>query len=123
MIGASFLHTLILFFSNLASGSPVTTLSMAQDTVATVAISYQGAVLNFPTKPQKVIIGNQGAFTVDYIGNDVVIVPATSVSVTNVFVYLEGRRFNINAVAKKEGFTLIQIRDKISQKMEAVYEK
>ena len=101
----------------------VTTLSLSDNMVATVPISYRGTIITFPTKPIKVIIGNQGAFVIDYIKNDVVISPLTSQSRANVFVYLEGRRFTIDAVAKPSGYAIVQIRDKVIEKSEVQYER
>ena len=117
IIGTFFL----IYFPLLAT--PVKLLSLTEDTVATVPISFRGAILSFPSKPEKVIVGNQGSFAVEYVKNDVIISPLTSRARSNVFVYLNGRRFNIDTYAKPNGYTLVLVRDKTGQNIEVEYEK
>ncbi len=49
-------------------------------------------ILNFPVKPDSVVLGSQKLFSVDYIKSDLAINSLTSNSKTNLFVYLFGRR-------------------------------
>ena len=49
-------------------------------------------ILNFPIKPDSVVLGSQKLFSVDYIKNDLAINSLTPNSKTNLFVYLFGRR-------------------------------
>jgi len=109
------LSVLILLCSPKAAfAKSVKSLSLSDDMVATVPVSYRGTIISFPTKPIKVIIGNQGAFVVEYVNNDVVISPLTSHSRSNVFVYLEGRRFTLDAVARASGYAIVRIKDKVT---------
>ena len=99
------------------------TLVLSDEIVAIVPISLRGAILNFPSKPKKVVVGNKSAFVIDYIGNDVILSPLFSGARSNIFIYLEGRRFNIDATAKQLGHTIIQVRDKFSSNPEVYFEK
>lgn len=113
---------IIVFLSPLESQARrVKTIRLKDDKVLFISVSHRGAVLNFPTKPTKVVIGNKGAFSVEYIKNDLVVSPLRSNSRAHVFVYLEGRRFNLDLIASTNGYTLIQIRDSIGSHVEVPY--
>ncbi|MCJ8278313.1 MAG: hypothetical protein MJK18_15855 [Bdellovibrionales bacterium] len=101
----------------------VTTIRLKNDRVRIIGISHRGAVLNFPTRPTKVVLGNQGAFAIEYINNDLVVSPLRSNSRAHVFVYLEGRRFNLDLYTSIKGHTLIQIRDSFDSQIEVPYVK
>ena len=114
--------TSIVIFESPAEPKSVATLALKTDEVRSVPVSFQGAIINLPAKPDKVVLGNQHSFSVDYVGNDVVIAPLSSRSRANVFIYVSGRRFSIDLYAKATGFTIIQIRDKETESVEVRYE-
>lgn len=51
-----------------------------------------GTILNFPIKPDNVLLGSNKQFGVEYIKNDIAITALSSNASTNMFVYLFGRR-------------------------------
>lgn len=116
-----FICSALLLFPTLTYAKRVRTLRLKSNVVSTIAISHRGAVLNFPTKPSKVVMGTGNQFAIEYIGNDLAISPLSSVSRAHVFVYLDGRRFNLDLVASSAGHTLVQIRDSIGSQVEVPY--
>jgi hypothetical protein len=53
----------------------------------------RSTILNFPIRPTKVILGNQGSFTVEFVENDLALNALRSQAQGNLFAYMEGRRF------------------------------
>ena len=49
-------------------------------------------VVNFPVKPDNVLLGSNNQFGVQYIKNDIALTAMSSTSNTNMYVYLFGRR-------------------------------
>jgi hypothetical protein len=95
-------------------GKEVTTLKMKDDTVARVAVSTRGTVLNFPLKPSQVILIRNGSFGVQYVENDLAISPLYVGARSNLYVYVMGRRFNFDLIATgSEGSAVILVRDAI----------
>lgn len=73
-------------------------------------------VLNFPTKPRKVIVGDQGLFAIEYVEADLAIAPVKAGAVTNLFVYLEGRRFSFELISSNGDFDeIVLVRDVLSK--------
>jgi hypothetical protein len=58
----------------------------------------RSTIVSFPTKPAKVILGNSALFAVEYVENDLAISSIARGQVSNLFVYLEGRRFAFDLV-------------------------
>jgi hypothetical protein len=77
------------------------------------------AILSFPTKPTKVILGNQGLFGVEYVEQDLAISPLKMGAHSNLFVYLEGRRFgfDLKASSSDAGDEIILVRDAEEKKL------
>lgn len=75
-------------------------------------------VLNFPVKPEQVIIGGKSQVSIEYIRNDLALTPLTSNSKTNIFVYMQGRRCGFNLRMSTQNFdSLVNIRDPEESKM------
>lgn len=113
----------ILIFPALCFAKREHSVQLKDNVVSTISISLRGAVLNFPTKPSKVIMGNTGSFSIEYVNTDLVISPLRSDARAHVFVYLEGRRFNLDLVASGDGYTLVEIRDATGRQVEVQYAK
>jgi hypothetical protein len=72
----------------------------------------QSVILNFPVKPTKVIIGNKGLFSVEFVENDLAISALTSNAKSNLFVFLAQRRFAFDlSTTTKPGDSIILVRD------------
>jgi hypothetical protein len=89
----------------------VRTIHLCEKSVATIYISPKGTVLDFPSEPEKVVLGTKASFSIEYIRNDLAISPATLNSKSNLFVYLQGRRFALDLSSKVGGTTLYYIKD------------
>lgn len=102
-----------LFCISSAHAHDVRTVKLNQMKVAKVFVSPgRSTILSFPTKPTKVILGNQGVFAVEYVENDLAIAALSSHSHSDLFAYLEGRRFAFDLVAvPSNGDTIVLVRD------------
>lgn len=69
-------------------------------------------IINFPVKPDNVVLGGKNQFAIEYIKNDLALTALASNSRTNLFVYLFGRRcgFQLMASASQHD-NLILVRD------------
>lgn len=89
----------------------VKTVHICEKSVAQIYISPKGTVLDFPSEPEKVVLGTKGSFAIEYIRSDLAVSPATLNSKSNLFVYLQGRRFVLDLAAGSGAPTLYFIRD------------
>ncbi len=115
MIRVACLLSLLLVRPSLASPSRMVYLS--NEDMASISLAPgRTTVLSFPTRPTKVILGNQGIIAIQYIENDLAISPLTSSARTNLFVYLEGRRFAFDLRAKDKACDeIVLVRDRASR--------
>lgn len=51
-----------------------------------------GTIVNFPVKPDNVLLGSSKQFSIQYIKNDIALTALNSQAHTNMFVYMFGRR-------------------------------
>jgi hypothetical protein len=84
-------------------------------------------ILNFPVKPDSVVLGSQKLFSVDYIKSDLAINSLTTNSKTNLFVYLFGRRCGFELrTTHGDHDNLVLVRDpeenKIKVQIKSTYE-
>jgi len=105
------------------SSKAVKTIKLKNNNVKKVFISHRGGVLNFPSKPSKVILGNSNSFAIEYVNSDLVISPLISNARAHIFVYLGDRRFNLDIIASSSGSTVIQVRDALEGNIEVPYAK
>lgn len=89
----------------------VKTIKLCEKSVAPISISPKGTVLDFPAEPEKVILGTKSSFSIEYIRSDLAISPTTMNSKSNLFVYLQGRRFALDLSTSSYGSTLYFIKD------------
>jgi hypothetical protein len=86
---------------------------LQNEDMGAIRLSVERAtVLSFPTKPEKVVLGNRDHFSIEFIENDVVITPLNATAHSNLFVYLFGRRFGFDLVASHgDGDEIVIVRD------------
>lgn len=78
----------------------------------------RSTILSFPSHPMKVILGNQGLFAIEYVENDIAIAAIKAPARSNLFVYLEGRRFGFDLkTAPDKGDELVLVRDSEDRKV------
>lgn len=99
----------------------VKTLRLKDNVVKQVYISHRGGVINFPSKPSKVVLGNSSSFAIEYIKNDLVVSPLLSNARAHIFVYVGSRRFNLDVISSKKGSTVLQVRDYFEASREVPY--
>ena len=72
----------------------------------------RATVLNFPVKPTKVILGNKGSFSIEYVEQDLAIAPLLPQAHGNLFVYLQGKRCGFDLMTDSSKYDdIILIRD------------
>lgn len=100
-----------------AKAGDVRTVKLNQTLVAKINIvPGRSTVLSFPTRPTKVILGNQGEFAIEYVENDLALAALTSHSHSDLFVYLDGRRFAFDLVTvPSQGDTIVLVRDALDE--------
>lgn len=80
-------------------------------------------VINFPIKPDNVVLGGKNQFGLEYIKNDIALTALTPQSKTNVFVYMLGRRCGFELIASGSRHdNLILVRDPEETKMKIPFE-
>lgn len=85
--------------SSSVSAMQARTILLDDKKVARILVATgRSTILNFPLRPTKVVLGNNGAFKVEYIENDLAISVRSSGLRSNMFVYLQGRRFAFDLV-------------------------
>lgn len=95
-----------------ASAKEARTVHLDDKKVAKIFVrSGRATILNFPVKPSKVILGNTGAFAVQYIESDLAISPLIVGASSNLYVYLQGRRFGFDLVPSMSSDEVVIIRD------------
>lgn len=102
-----------------AHAKEVRTLRLNQQTIGQIKVTPgKTTILSFPSKPSKVVLGGQGMFAVEYIENDIAIAALRGNAHSNIFVYLDGRRFAFDlSTAPSNGDEVVFIRDQIDAQM------
>jgi hypothetical protein len=69
-------------------------------------------IINFPIKPDNIVLGGKNQFAIEYIKNDLALTALASNARTNLFVYLFGRRCGFQLIASSANHdNLILVRD------------
>lgn len=98
--------------STITYAKSVRVLRLCEKTVARALVSPRGTVFSFPTKPTKIILGKNSSFGIEFVSSDLVISPLASNSRSNLFVYLQGRRFVFDLITSvNQGYTIYLARD------------
>ena len=104
-------------FSALASNARSVFLSDKKTETIRI-LPGRSTILSFPSRPTKVILGNQGLFAIEYVENDIAIAATKSGAQSNLFVYLEGRRFGFDLRTVGEaGDEIVLVRDSDDRKV------
>ena len=111
----NFLLILGLILAPVGLSKSAKTYLMDEKTMALVRVGTgRSTVLSFPSKPQKVVLGNKGLFGVEYIENDLAITSLKGSSRSNLFVYLEKERFGFDLVGESgSGDEIIFVKRKV----------
>jgi len=110
---------LVFFWVKFAFGKDARTVRLSDERMAVIFIHPgQSVILNFPVKPNKVILGNKGLFSVEYVENDLAVSALTTQAKSNLFVFLTGRRFGFDLVTTSgPGDEIVLVRDRLEKSM------
>jgi len=87
-------------------------------TESVFVIPGESTILSFPTRPTKVILGNSGLFAVQYVESDLAVSALRGGVHSNMFVYVEGRRFGFDLRAVSSGGDgVVLVRDTVEEKV------
>ena len=79
-------------------------------------------IINFPVKPDNVVLGGKNQFAIEYIKNDLALTALSSNSRTNLFVYLFGRRCGFQLMSSSVNHdNLILVRDPEESKIKVPF--
>ena len=71
-----------------------------------------GTIINFPVKPDSVLLGSTKQFSVQYIKNDVALTSLSTQANTNMYVYLFGRRCSFLLTTSSNRYdNVVRVRD------------
>jgi hypothetical protein len=89
------------------------TLKPDDKKVGKIYVSFgKSTVLSFPGKPTKVVLGSKGAFTLEYIDTDLALAALNPNAQSNLFVYVQGRRFAFDLISRsKNADEIVLVRD------------
>jgi hypothetical protein len=89
------------------------TLRLDDKKVGKIYVSFgKSTVLSFPGKPTKVVLGSKGAFTLEYIDTDLALAALSPSAQSNLFVYVQGRRFAFDLISRaKNADEIVLVRD------------
>jgi hypothetical protein len=104
---------LLVFVSLSAFAAKARTVYLSETDMASIrVVPGRSTILSFPIKPNKVILGNQGMFAVEYVENDLALAALRGEARGNLFVYMEGRRFAFDlSTVSGSGDEIILVRD------------
>lgn len=82
----------------------VRTVQVKKDQIVTVHTALGVAtIVQVPDQPNSIVVGNQSAFKVEYLDQAITIKPLHAGAKSNLYIYTDYRRFNVQLVAGAEG--------------------
>lgn len=110
-LGLAFL--LILLATDAEAKSSLRTVKCDESKMIEVYVRPSfSTIINFPVKPDNVVLGGKNQFAIEYIKNDLALTALSSNARTNLFVYLFGRRCGFQLMASSASHdNLILVRD------------
>lgn len=105
----------VALLASVATGKEARTVRLNDKTVERILVTPgRTTVLSFPSKPSKVILGNRGNFTIEFVENDIAVAALSASARSNLFVYLQNRRYAFDLrIAPLEGDEIVLVRDAI----------
>lgn len=94
---------LLLTFS-IPADARVRKVEVTQDQIVTVKTALGIAtIIQVPDRPNSIVVGDQAAFKVEYLDQAITIKPLRGGANSNLYVYTDYRRFNVQLVTGAEG--------------------
>ncbi|MBX9765653.1 MAG: TrbG/VirB9 family P-type conjugative transfer protein, partial [Bdellovibrionales bacterium] len=97
------LSILVLASVPLASEARVRTVEVTKDQIVTVRTALGVAtIIQVPDRPNSLVVGDQSAFKVEYLDQAITIKPLHGSARSNLYIYTDYRRFNVQLVSGPE---------------------
>lgn len=96
----------LLFFSSsvFADSSRVRKVEVTGDQIVTVRTAIGVAtIIQVPDRPASLVVGDSEAFKIEYLDQAITIKPVRSNAKSNLYIYTDWKRFNVQLVTGSEG--------------------
>ena len=94
---------LSLITGSIFADARVRKVSVVKDQIVTVKTALGVAtIIQVPDKPNSVVVGDMNAFKVEYLDTAITIKPLTTHAKSNLYIYTDYRRFNVQLVSGSE---------------------
>ncbi len=94
---------ILLALSPAVSGARVRTVEVRKDQIVNVKTALGVAtIIQVPDRPNSLVVGDQNAFKVEYLDQAITIKPLHGNARSNLYIYTDYRRFNVQLVTTSE---------------------
>jgi len=94
---------MLLFLASHADASRVRTLEVDNDQIVTVHTAIGVAtIIQVPDRPTSLVVGDSEAFKIEYLDQAITIKPLRSNAKSNLYIYTDWKRFNVQLVTAGE---------------------
>ncbi len=94
---------ILLALSPAVSGARVRTVEVKKDQIVNVKTALGVAtIIQVPDRPNSLVVGDQNAFKVEYLDQAITIKPLHGGARSNLYIYTDYRRFNVQLVTTSE---------------------
>lgn len=93
----------LMFLLPLSTWARVRTVEVKKDQIVTVRTALGVAtIIQVPDRPNSLVVGDQSAFKVEYLDQAITIKPLHGSARSNLYIYTDYRRFNVQLVSGPE---------------------
>ncbi|MGE3758326.1 MAG: TrbG/VirB9 family P-type conjugative transfer protein [Pseudobdellovibrionaceae bacterium] len=94
---------ILVFILPLSTWARVRTVEVKKDQIVTVKTALGVAtIIQVPDRPNSIVVGDQAAFKVEYLDQAITIKPLHGSAKSNLYIYTDYRRFNVQLVTTFE---------------------
>lgn len=94
---------ILMFLLPLSTWARVRTVEVKKDQIVTVRTALGVAtIIQVPDRPNSLVVGDQSAFKVEYLDQAITIKPLHGRARSNLYIYTDYRRFNVQLVSGPE---------------------
>lgn len=95
--------TILMLLMPLSTWARVRTVEVKKDQIVTVRTALGVAtIIQVPDRPNSLVVGDQSAFKVEYLDQAITIKPLHGGARSNLYIYTDYRRFNVQLVSGPE---------------------
>jgi hypothetical protein len=97
------IYAILLFLFPLSGRAKVRTVEVKKDQIVQVRTALGVAtIIQVPDRPNSLVLGDPSAFKVEYLDQAITIKPLHNNAKSNLYIYTEYRRFNVQLIATSE---------------------